>query len=110
MRLSSLQRIVLGVGLILILLSFLFPCWKIHPSSHQSILTKGSLRSQPGTPVYFPLAPIKYVNFWFIFTPPRQESHRLVTVDFTRLVVQVGIISLLTIGTIFLFSFRKDPN
>lgn len=111
MKLSSLQRIVLVVGLTLIVLSFLFPCWKIHSSSDQSIVTGGPDRSQQwGTSTYFPLAPITHVNFRFIFTPPHQESYRLVTVDFTRLVVQVGIINLLTIGAVFLFPFRKDPN
>jgi hypothetical protein len=78
------QKIIIGIGLALILLSGLFPVYE-----------------QPFGEVFK-----KYLGYYFIFSPPVFAN-----IIISRYLIQIVTISLLTIGFVFLFAApKKDKN
>lgn len=93
MQLSKTQKAILAAGMILVALSVLFPCWELlHPEAPTKV-------------------PVDYQAYHFVFVPP-EASFPPYTMDTGRLVVQTGIIVVLTAGGILLAarSTRSDDN
>lgn len=86
-RLSKLQRLVVLTGSVLIGLSLLFPCWVIN--------------GQYGFNVY-------YLPYHFLFDMPYDATYY--DIDLPRLVSQVAIIIVVTVGFTVALPSQKNPN
>ncbi len=114
MKLSGIQRVILLLGMIAIVLSFLFPCWRLEIAAgvaqEMSPERREYLRLKIEDRTGYERMPIDY-RYAFLLTPPSSPSIDIFwTIDWPRLIVQITILAALTIGLIFLLSPRIHSN
>ena len=93
-KLSIVQRVVIAAGVLLMILSLLFPCWQSH------II---------GRPMYggvqFDIC--KQFQFRSVFDPPDPSGYNT-EVDLTRLLTQLAVILISTIGLVIILPFKPS--
>lgn len=84
------QKIIIGIGLALILLSGLFPAYEV-PINNSGIFNK-------------------YLGYHFLFSHPLGYEYERAHIVISYFVIQIVTILLLTIGLVFLFADPKHEN